>query len=276
VLITAINISQLYLGAVWLSQMSAGALLALLWVVVLGTAYRLHSTVPVAPRALAVIALATLFAAALGQYWSRYDLDLERYAPQREITLLDADAWWQSTWRALPAYRIDFRANFNQPLTVQWSGSLSELRADLRRQGWQTPPRLTAANALQWLRSNPPLTQLPLLPQAHDGRYDVLRLVRPTADPQYLTVLRLWSSNYELRGAHRPLWIGNVSQVRAHHPIPWVTVPITGSNFDGPLKTLRGSLASITDVEWKAVQRPSTPGVPWNGTVLLIRARTPP
>ena len=271
VLITAINFSQLYLGAVWLSQVAAGSLLALMWVVVLGTAYRLHATVPVAPRGLTVIALVTLIIAATVQHGISYQHDLARFAPQRTVTALAATDWWSSQWQILPAYRIDLEDEHEQPLTVQWSGPISELADRLKQQGWKDPTPLTGRSVLQWLRPTPKLNELPILPQVHDGRYDALRLVHPGANPQQLTVLRLWSSNYELREPESSLWVGTVTRVHATTPMPWLTVPITGKNFDEPLKTLQ---TSLTGLEWKTVQRPKEADMPWNGQVVLIRAGT--
>ena len=264
----AIMLSQLYLGAVWLSQAAAGSLLAFLWVVVLGSAYRLHATVPVVPPGLTVITFVTLFTTTLLQTDMHYERDLARYTPQRTITALDMTAWWNTEWQTLPPYRIDLEGRGKQPLTVQWSGPLPVLAAHLREQGWQAPPRLTGRNALQWLVPAPPLRDLPLLPQAHDGRYDVLRLVHSAPDPRRLVVLRLWSANYVLHDPEHELWIGTVSFVHATTHIPWLTVPITGANFDEPLKTLQTTLHGL---EWKTVQRPKEADMPWDGTVILIR-----
>lgn len=268
-LIVAINLSQLYLGAVWLSQAASGTLLALLWVVILGAAYRLHATVPVAPRGLTVIALLTLIAAASAQHSINYDRDLARFAPQRSMTDLAAAAWWASQWQTLPPYRIDLEGHGKQPLTVQLSGSLPRLIDQLKARGWQKPPPLTGRNVLQWLRSTPDLHDLPILPQAHDGHYDIVRLAHVTANPQQIIVLRLWSSNYALHDPDSKIWIGSVTFVHASTPMPWLTVPITSKNFDEPLETLQ---TSLTGLEWKTVQRPREADMPWNGTVLLIRA----
>lgn len=269
VLTVAINLSQLYLGAVWLSQAAAGSLLALLCVAILGAAYRLHTTVPAAPRGLTFIAVTTLIVAAAAQGSFRYDDDLARYAPHRSVTTLNSDAWWDGKWQTLPRYRIDFAGQGKQPLNVQWNGTLSQLAAHLKTQGWQAPPPLTGRNILQWLRPAPNLKEIPILPQAHDARYDALRLVHTSDDPRQLIVLRLWSSNHVLRDPGGQLWLGTVTQVHATTPMPWLTIPITGANFDKPLQFLQTSLNGL---EWKIGQRPKEADMSWNGTVLLIRA----
>lgn len=270
-LMVAIMLSQLYLGAVWLSQVAAGALLALLWIIILGAAYRLHAAVPVAPHSLTAVAVFTLLSAAALQTSLHYDRDLARLGPHRSTIPLTTTAWWDSAWQDLPPYRIDLEGRGKQPLTVQWSGPLTLLSAHLKANGWRAPPTLSGRNILQWLRPAPPLSDLPLLPQAHDGRFDVLRLMHTTANPQRLAVVRLWSANYVLREPADALWIGTVTMAHASTRIPWLTVPITGTDFDAPLHILQGTLNGL---EWKTVQRPAEPDMPWNGSVVLIRANT--
>jgi membrane protein DedA with SNARE-associated domain len=267
-LLAAIILSQLYLGAVWLSQATAGALLALLWLIILGSAYRLHATVPVAPHGLTVITVVTLVIATAVQTSLHYERDAAHLGPHRTVTAINTAAWWRSAWRDLPPYRIDLEGEGKQPLTVQWSGPLAPIKTRLMENGWQTPPTLTGRNMLQWLRPSPPLKDLPLLPQAHDGRFDVLRLAHPTNDPQRLAVLRLWSANYVLHEPAGPLWVGTVTLVHASTRIPWLTVPVTGTDFDSPLHILQ---TSVSGLALKTVRRPAERDMPWNGAVILIR-----
>ena len=270
-LVVVIVLSQLYLGAIWLSQMAAGVLLALSWVIILGAAYRLHTAVPVAPHSLTAVIVLTLLGATALQTKLHYERDVARLGPHRTVIALKTNAWWDTGWRQLPPYRIDLEGRGKQPLTVQWSGDLPALRTRLKQNGWQTPPALNGRNMLQWLRPAPPLRDLPLLPQAHDGRFDVLRLVRPTANPQQLAVLRLWSANYELREPAAKLWIGTISMVHTSTRIPWLTVPITGTDFDAPLHIFEATLKGL---EWKTVQRQRKRHMPWSGSVILIRGAT--
>ncbi len=267
-MMAAIMLSQLYLGAVWLSQAMAGALLALLWLVILGAAYRLHSTVPVAPHRLTAVAIVTLLATTFLQTSLHYKRDISRFAPRQPVASMAANSWWQSAWRELPAFRIDLEGRGKQPLTLQWSGNLTSIKTRLLENGWQIPPALSGRNVLQWLRPNPPLIELPLLPQAHDGRFDALRLTHTTADPDNLVVVRLWSAKDELRDPHSPLWVGSVTLVHASTHIPWLTVPITETDYDSPLRILQTTLIGM---DWKTVRRPTLQGKPWQGKVVLIR-----
>lgn len=37
--------------------------------------------------------------------------------------------WWADAWQTLPAWRIDIEGQYEQPMTVQWAGSLEFRRA---------------------------------------------------------------------------------------------------------------------------------------------------
>ncbi len=267
--VASIILAQLYLGITWVSNALIGWLLALLWVVVLGAAYRRHTAVPVVPRHLTLLTFTALLVSATAYMSTHYQQDLVHHTPPQTLQTLDTQAWWDSDWRSLPAYRIDLEGHSKQPLSVQWSGSLDTLAAQLVSQSWRHPPELNSTALLHWLLPSPSLADLPLLPQVHDGRHDSLRLVRGTADGQWV-VLRLWRSNFVLQQPHSPLWVGTVTTLRAARPLPLFTMPLTGDEFNTPLRLLESSLG---DMPWRTAQRADELNTRWDGTLLLIRAQ---
>ena len=268
VLVAAILIARLQLGLTWFSKGVAGWLGALLWVIVLGAAYRRHVSAPKAPRGLATVVLLALAASASLYVATHYERDIVRTAPQYQITPVDMTAWWNGAWQDLPVHRIDLEGRQNQPITVQWAGSLDTLATILKQHGWKAPPPLGSSALLQWLRSAPPLTDLPILPQVHDGRHDSLRLVHPLPDGGGV-VLRLWLSDRVLQHPQTGLWVGTVTTLRATTPLPLITIPITGGEFNQPLQLLQQSLDGL---DWRRVQRRGETSGEWNGEVLLIRS----
>src|SRR3569623_1140555 len=199
---------------------------------------------------------------------THYERDIVRTAPQYQITPVDMTAWWNGAWQDLPVHRIDLEGRQNQPITVQWAGSLDTLATILKQHGWKAPPPLGSSALLQWLRSAPPLTDLPILPQVHDGRHDSLRLVHPLPDGGGV-VLRLWLSDRVLQHPQTGLWVGTVTTLRATTPLPLITIPITGGEFNQPLQLLQESLDGL---DWQRVQRRGETSGEWNGEVLLIRS----
>ena len=241
--VVAVAVAQLYLGGLWFSQALAGMVLGVAWVVLLGAAYRRHSDRPLAPAPLGgVVALSLVVAA--GVYGSDYlEGGGSRYQhPVREIRLGSA-AWQAGAWQRLPSHRRDLEGEFEQPLTLQWAGDLSAIRAALLARGWREPVALTPVNAVRWLQPDPPLEDLPVLPQVHDGRHEALLLIRPLPGTDREAALRLWPTAVRVDGAGRPLWVGNVSTLQAYRPLPWLTVPVTGEDFTTPLSRLARELA---------------------------------
>ena len=270
-LVTALIFAQLYLGMAGASSALAAWLLALLWVTLLGAAYRRHSATPMASGQLSLVTGAALLLSGSTYISTHFQQDLARHTPRYEVQTLDATAWWDGGWQTLPPYRLDLEDHAKQPLSVQWAGPLDPLAAQLEGAGWQAPPALNSAAVLHWLLPSPTLGELPLLPQVHDDRHDVLRLVYGDGKGGW-SVLRLWPADRLLHKPRGELWVGTVTGLRAAHPLPLFTVPLTGAQFNAPLRQLQASLGAL---DWRAVRRADTRDDAWDGTVLLIRARQP-
>lgn len=268
VLVVAMLLARLHLGLTWFSKGVAGWLWALLWVTVLGAAYRRHAGLPPSSHGMATVIFMTLSFSGLIYITTHYQHDLARYAPQHTVQTMEMAEWWDEAWRGLPISRQDMKGDRSQPLTVQWAGDLDTLAVTLAQHGWRPPSPLGSRAVLQWLRPSPPLTDLPILPQVHDGRDDVLRLVHPLPNGG-AAVLRLWHSDRLLQHPQTPLWVGTVTTLRAATPLPLVTLPLTGGEYDRPLSLLQEGLGAL---ESKAVRREGGVDSVWDGRVLLIRA----
>jgi len=280
-LIGAISVSRIYLGAHWLSDVLGGLGLGFAWVSLAGIAYYRHTPDSSLTRGLPTVALVTLVLAVGWHVSQRYSSDLIRYAPHLDSQQRDAETWWRQGWQNLPAYRQDLGGDREQPLNLQWSGKLDTVRNKLRSLGWREPVALNPGNALRWLLPDPGLAELPVLPQVHDGRHEVLLMIGPpvsgqTSDQNAVTgarqlVLRLWNSDQVLGGAAAdPLWIGSVTMQRLRH-ILLLRVPVTTREYDLPLQRLQESLHGA---DRRMVQRAvgkHAAGRGWNGDVLLVR-----
>jgi undecaprenyl-diphosphatase len=268
--VLAIAFSRIYLGVHWLSDTLGGFTLGIVWVAVLGIAYYRHRPPPVP---LAGLVGAVALAMVLAGTWHiarSHETDLGRYTQASAPRLLPADAWWAGRWRELPALRIDLRDRPRQPLDLHWAGPLEPLRARLAATGWQEPPALSGTNLLRLLTPHPAETELPVVPQLLDGRYDTLRLVRPAAGGEgRLLVVRLWESGVHLTPSDIPLWVGYAGCLEPWQPVPWVTVLRTSTCLGVGLGALRESLAGL---DLRTVYRDPPPGSVWDGTVLLVWA----
>ncbi|HHH39751.1 MAG TPA: phosphatase PAP2 family protein, partial [Sedimenticola sp.] len=234
----AVAFSRLYLGVHWLSDILASITLGVVWISALGIAYRRHSQDgdpspwPLAAVAGGVVILTLGTQAALHQ-----QRNLARYAPLVEQRLMAESRWWGGGWAELPRVRLDTRRR-NQPLNIQYAGSLEEARALLAPAGWRPAERLEWGNLLKLLSPDLPLQQLPVLPQVHDGRHDSLALEKPLPGDRR-AVLRLWSSRVTLTPSRRPLWLGSVGEQRQVRLLGLLTFAATDDRFQASLDLLR-------------------------------------
>lgn len=269
-MIVLIAFSRLYLSAHWFSDVAGGFTLGLAWVAVLGIAYRRHDAPRFAAGRLLAVATGALLLFGALHVGLHHERESRQYAPQVAVETLSREAWWRDAWRALPPFRDDVVGSQNQPLNVQWAGTLDEIRQRLGAQGWRAPAPFTARTTLYWLLPEVRLMQLPVLPQVHAGHHDELTLTRAT-DNEYQWVLRLWRTNRVLEPGATPLWIGSVSTQILQRRLGLVSYPITTTAFDQPLAALAKDLGGW---DWRRVQRADAPArtqVHWNGDLLLVR-----
>ena len=275
VMVIAVALSRLYLGAQVLSELSAGLVAAFMWSALLGVSYRRHPGAPIRTSAIITAAAGALFISAGWYITQQYEHDLQSYAPRHPVRALSAQAWWERDWQGLPAYRIDLRGEPSQPLTLQWAGSLADLQARLETQEWSVPPASGPATFLLWLSPSPELAQLPVLPKVHDGRHEsllMIKLLPETIEPvNRRLVLRLWNADTVLREGGVGIWVGNVTREHLSSPLPLFTVARAEPEINGLLDELQGALG---DLSWQKVQRTPLSTISargWNGEVLLIR-----
>lgn len=273
-LIFLIALSRLYLGAHWLSDVIGGLAFGVIWLALSGIAYTHHTAPRVPAFGLASVSLAALLIAGSWQVANGRGTDTARYALRTETRTLTLSAWWAEGWQTLPAWRIDLEGEYEQPFTVQWSGSLQTIGRSLLQQGWREPVPLGGRNLLLWLDTTLAAMALPVLPHVHDGRYEALALIRPVAgQPGQRLVLRLWSGDAVIQQNGQPVWNGMVTRETLQHPLAWFTLSRDDDDFNRPRAVLAESLGSLPS---RLVQRGPGPveengRVAWDRQVLLIR-----
>ncbi len=268
VLVFLIAFSRVYLGVRWTSDAAVGFAFALAWVAGLGIVYLNHRPQKVGAGGL--LGLAALVLATAGVYHAsgHFRGDLHRYALRPVISHMAAAEWWRDGWADEPARRIDLAGGLEEPITLQWAGTLPALETALAARGWSEPPPWTLGSALAWLEPGAELSDLPVLTQLHDGRPARLILIRPEKGPAKRLILRLWRAPVELDtgdGRSSRLWLGTVVEQRLYHVGSFLTFGRAVRDENAPRAELEAALLPGRTVQRAmAVDRWG-----WSGWVLL-------
>ncbi len=263
--------SRLYLGAHWFSDVAGSLALATAWLAALGMAYVHHRPPSINVKALAVVGLAGLALVGGFNIFRRHAADTERYAVRYEVPSIGATEWWRTGWQQLPAYRIDLTGEIEEPLTLQWAGSLLELENALVQNGWRRPESWTLANALAWLATSDPL-KLSVIPSLEAGQMPGLTLIKEDNTNATLRfVLRAWPANIELRnGSTQPLWVGSIVEERILRPLSFITFVRTEPNITRTRALLAEALKGAQLVKREIPQANRD----WDGFVLLAHEQS--
>ncbi len=243
VVVALLGFARLYLGAHWLSDVVGGMLFGIVWLLVLGIAYRRHVARSFWMRPPAFIFYSTFVVAALWHAPSAVDPLLARFEPPEPSTTMTTDDWWQRDWATLPAQRKEHDASQRWPLDLQIAGPLQPLQRRLQANGWGVQPQANWLATLKLLDGDIPAAMQPVLPATLDTQAESLLLRRPGANPGETKVLRLWRAPARLSDGS-PLWIGTTQLLRYAEPFGlfglWIPQADTGVAHDDVRAAMRG------------------------------------
>lgn len=242
-----IAFSRPYLGVTYLSDVVAGAAMGLAGVALFGIAYRRHSARPLGWPVLMMLVCASLVGAGAWRSDRMFDAELARSMQTGAPVAIDGAHWWASAWQLLPAQRHDFRIRDRQPLNLQYAGDLATLVEALGAHAWRTPTVLSAATALLLLSPQPSAAALPVLPQVHDGRHDVLRLLHDGTEDAAPYLLRLWPTHWRVGDERARVWVGSVTRLELRRALALFSYVATGTADAAGLERLRAALERSCD-----------------------------
>ena len=239
---TLLGFAELYLGAHWLSDVIGGMLFGIVWVLVLGIAYRRHVARSFWMRPLALGFYGVFAIAALWHAPRSIEATLAEHAPAPPPRTLALDTWWTSDWTRLPAQRTETDPLRRWALDLQYAGSANALQRRLEQRGWRAQRQAGWIATLGLLDDDKTPAQQPVLPSTLDGRPEFL-LMRRALGPNDAIVLRLWLAPEQLQGT-TPLWIGATQQVHYSRPLKffglWRPVADGGMSHAQLVKDLAG------------------------------------
>ncbi len=244
VMVALLGFARLYLGAHWLSDVAGGVLFGVVWLLLLGIAYRRHVARSFYMRPLAAIFYSAFAVAALWHAPRHVDPLLASFTPPQSTHRLDANAWWQHAWTTLPLPRNQRDSAPRWPLDVQVAGPLEPLRAVLQAQGWQAQVEADWTDAISLLDDDTPSAGHPVLPSTLDGNAESLLMLRRGAQPGERLALRLWPAQAKLHDG-TPLWIGTTQTLRHTRPFGVVSLWQPRPDAGASRSALRSALAGL-------------------------------
>ncbi|TKR30689.1 phosphatase PAP2 family protein [Luteimonas gilva] len=217
VVVTTLGFARLYLGAHWLSDIAGGMLFGVVWLLLLGIAYRRHVARSFLMRPLAGIFYGVFVVAALWHAPHQPQRLLAQFAPPPPAYSLETENWWQHGWAELPTRRDERSKSLAWPLDLQVAGSLEPLRDRLGAAGWREQPQADWIATLGLLDDDTPPLEQPVLPATFEGRAEALLMLRAGEDGKHQFALRLWPAPARLNDG-APLWIGTAQVLEYRRP----------------------------------------------------------
>lgn len=208
-IVLAVSISRMYLGAHWFTDIfSAWLLAAALLMLMILSFHRQHAK-PVKILGISLICFASLMLSYGIFYYREFNQLKINYAqldlPIKKIALKE---WWEKD-ALIPSERVSLFGIPTQIINLQWAANLPEIKKSLLKAGWEIPSERNWITILHRITNIQSSEYLPLVSPQYLDKKPMLIMIRRINEKKLL-VLRLWESSRIIEETNTPLWVGTV------------------------------------------------------------------
>jgi undecaprenyl-diphosphatase len=248
-LIALVALSRLYLAAEWPSDVAAALLFGAALTATFAVAFHDEAVSFLTATALATTCAVTGLLVGVWQLsrdFANDPLFAKQYVSR---TIVMTTSWRDGGWSALSHRRVDLAGEPEEPMLLQWRGTLESLRAALEARGWKVAPEWSIEVLNGFAFPNTPAEALPAAPKFHDGRREVLTALYPFDKDQSRLVLRVWPETVrDPAGKSESFYVGAVVRERVEHLFNQLSIPLRAGRRHCDAETLLASLPRATVV----------------------------